>query len=88
MSIFIVIIIGLFVGIVAKALMPGKDPGGLIVTTLLGIGGAVVANYLGLSIGWYSQGQTAGFIAAVLGAMLLLLGYRLVRGQHTQAPRL
>lgn len=88
MSILFVIIIGLFVGILAKALMPGKDPGGFIMTTLLGVGGALVANYLGLSIGWYGPGQTAGLIAAVLGAMLLLLGYRLFSGRHTQAPPL
>ena len=84
MSILIVICIGLLVGITAKLLTPGKDPGGLIMTALLGIAGAVVASYLGRAIGWYGEGQTAGFIAAVFGSMLLLFIYRLLRSnQHS-----
>jgi len=59
-------------------LMPGRDPGGCIVTILLGIAGALVATYLGQAVGWYRPGQTAGFIGAVVGAMLLLLLYRLI----------
>ena len=70
--------IGLVVGAVAKLLMPGKDPGGCIVTILLGIAGAFVASYLGQAAGWYLPGQPAGFIASVVGAMLLLLLYRLI----------
>jgi uncharacterized membrane protein YeaQ/YmgE (transglycosylase-associated protein family) len=62
---------------VAKLLMPGRDPGGCLVTILLGIVGALVAGYLGRAIGWYEPGQPAGFIASVIGAMLLLLIYRL-----------
>jgi uncharacterized membrane protein YeaQ/YmgE (transglycosylase-associated protein family) len=78
MSVLVTILIGLVVGIVAKFLMPGNDPGGFIITTLLGIGGAFVANYIGERAGWYSPGEPAGFIAAVLGAMALLLIYRLL----------
>ena len=74
----VTIIIGLIVGIVAKFLMPGNDPGGFIITTLLGIAGAVVAGYLGRALGWYQMGEPVGFIASVIGAMLLLLGYRMI----------
>lgn len=87
MSILGVMVIGLFVGVVAKLLTPGKDPGGVIVSVLLGIAGAAVASYLGRAVGLYRTGQTAGFIAAVLGAMLLLFVYRLFRsGQHSDTP--
>jgi uncharacterized membrane protein YeaQ/YmgE (transglycosylase-associated protein family) len=68
----------LVIGAVAKLLMPGRDPGGCIVTILLGIAGSLVASYLGQKMGWYEQGQPAGFIASVIGAMLLLLLYRLI----------
>lgn len=74
--------IGLLVGIVAKLLMPGRDPGGIIVTILVGIAGSFVANYLGHVAGWYGPGEPAGFIASVIGAMLLLLLYRLVTGRR------
>jgi len=77
-SILWVLIIGLVIGAIAKLLMPGRDPGGCIVTILLGIAGALVATYLGQAVGWYRPGQTAGFIGAVVGAMLLLLLYRLI----------
>lgn len=73
------ILIGLLAGIVAKLLMPGKDPGGFIITILLGIGGAVVATYLGQAVGWYQAGQEAGFIGAVVGAILILVAYRAAR---------
>jgi uncharacterized membrane protein YeaQ/YmgE (transglycosylase-associated protein family) len=59
--------------------MPGKDPGGFIITILLGIAGAFVATYLGQAIGWYEAGQQAGFIGAVVGAVLILIIYRMVR---------
>lgn len=72
------IFIGLIVGIVAKMLMPGKDPGGCIITILLGIAGAFTATFLGQQLGWYAPDEAAGFIASVLGAMLLLLVYRLL----------
>ncbi len=71
------LIIGLIVGVVAKLLMPGKDPGGFIITILLGIAGAFVAGFLGRSLGWYQVGDPAGFIASVVGAILLLIVYRL-----------
>ena len=74
-------IIGLVVGAVAKFVMPGNDPGGIIVTMLLGLAGSFIAGYLGQAIGWYQQGQPAGFIASVLGAILLLFIYRLFKGK-------
>lgn len=78
MGIIGTIIIGLLVGIVAKLLMPGKDPGGFIITILLGIAGSFVATWLGSALGLYAPGEPAGFIGAVIGAILLLLLYRLV----------
>lgn len=76
------LVIGLVVGAIAKFLMPGRDPGGCLVTILIGIAGAFVAGFLGRVIGWYEPGQTAGFIASIIGAMLLLLIYRLIRGRR------
>ena len=81
MGIIWTIIIGLLAGIVAKFLMPGRDPGGVIVTILLGIAGAFVATYLGQAIGWYTAGEAAGFVGAVLGAIILLVVYRLMKGR-------
>jgi uncharacterized membrane protein YeaQ/YmgE (transglycosylase-associated protein family) len=83
MSIIITIIIGLLAGLVAKFLMPGRDPGGFIITILLGIGGAFFATWLGQSIGWYRPGESAGFIGAVVGAVLILLIYRLIASRRT-----
>ena len=80
------IIIGLLVGIVAKLLMPGRDPGGFIITTLLGIAGAFVARYIGQAAGWYAPTEPAGFLASVIGAVLLLLVYRLAVGRRTRVP--
>jgi uncharacterized membrane protein YeaQ/YmgE (transglycosylase-associated protein family) len=73
------IIIGFLAGLVAKLLMPGRDPRGFIMTTLLGIVGAFVATYLGQAIGWYSADQNAGFIGAVVGAVILLAIYHFFR---------
>jgi uncharacterized membrane protein YeaQ/YmgE (transglycosylase-associated protein family) len=73
------IVIGLIAGACAKLLMPGKDPGGFIVTILLGIGGAFLATVLGQTAGWYEAGQTAGFFGALAGAVLILWVYRVVR---------
>jgi uncharacterized membrane protein YeaQ/YmgE (transglycosylase-associated protein family) len=70
------VIFGLFVGALAKLLMPGKDPGGIIVTMLLGIAGAVVGGFVGRLLGWYGPGEPAGFVMALLGAVLLLFIYR------------
>jgi uncharacterized membrane protein YeaQ/YmgE (transglycosylase-associated protein family) len=78
------LIIGLIVGAVAKLLMPGKDPGGIWITMALGIAGSIVATYLGQLMGWYREGQTAGFIMSVVGAIVLLVIYRLVRGMMTK----
>ena len=75
------IVIGLLAGIVAKLIMPGKDPGGFIITTILGIVGALVATWIGQAIGWYAPGEAAGFIGAVVGAIILLTIYRMVRGR-------
>lgn len=87
MDIIVTILIGLVVGVVAKFLMPGRDPGGFIITTLLGIAGAFVARYVGERAGWYGPGEAAGFIASVGGAMLLLLLYRLLfRRKSVTAP--
>lgn len=70
------IVIGLVAGALAKLLMPGKDPGGIIITMLLGIAGSVVANFLGSLLGLYQQGERAGLIASVVGAVLILAIYR------------
>ena len=75
------IIIGLIVGAVAKFIMPGPDPGGIIVTILLGIGGSVLATWLGQAVGWYGPGQGAGFIASIIGAIIILAIYRAVAGR-------
>jgi uncharacterized membrane protein YeaQ/YmgE (transglycosylase-associated protein family) len=71
---------GLVVGIVAKFLMPGHDPGGFIVTALLGIAGGWVGGQLGQWLGWYKEGSPAGFGLSVVGAMVLLLAYRMFLG--------
>jgi uncharacterized membrane protein YeaQ/YmgE (transglycosylase-associated protein family) len=86
MSIIVTLIIGLVVGVVAKLLMPGRDPGGFIITALLGIVGAFVASYLGQAIGWYHDGEPAGFVGAVIGAMIVLFIYRLVTHRHHGHP--
>lgn len=75
------LLIGLVVGAIAKLLMPGKNPGGFIVTILIGIAGAVIAAYLGRGLGWYADGEPAGFIASVFGSMILLFVYRFVIGR-------
>ncbi len=73
------IVFGLIVGALAKLVMPGKDPGGWIVTTLLGIVGAVVGGFLGRMLGLYQEGEPAGFVGALLGAILVLWIYRKTR---------
>jgi len=77
-SIISTILVGLIVGAIAKLLTPGKDPGGFIVTILLGIAGALIATYLGQAVGWYKPGQPAGWIMSIVGAIILLLLYRLL----------
>lgn len=74
-----IILIGFVVGLIAKFLTPGRDVGGFIVTTLVGIGGSLLATWAGQTMGWYAPGQPAGFIAAVVGAVVLLLILRMIR---------
>ena len=84
MSIIWAIVIGFIVGLIARFLMPGRDPAGFIVTTLLGIVGAVLATFLGQAMGLYAAGQAAGFIASVIGAIVVLAIYNMIRGRrHT-----
>jgi uncharacterized membrane protein YeaQ/YmgE (transglycosylase-associated protein family) len=79
------LIIGLVVGAVAKFVMPGKDPGGIWITMIIGIAGSILATYLGQAIGWYQAGQGAGFIMSVVGAVVLLLVYRVIKGAAARA---
>ncbi len=76
MAILSWIVFGLVIGIIAKLLMPGKDPGGFIVTILLGIAGALVGGFIGRAMGLYSAGQSAGWIMSIVGAIILLVLYR------------
>lgn len=86
MHIIWILLIGLVVGAIAKLIMPGRDPGGAIITILLGVAGSFIAAYLGRAAGWYAPNQSAGLIASVLGAVILLAGYRLIVGRRTVAP--
>jgi len=72
-------LIGLVAGAIAKLIMPGRDPGGIVVTMLLGIAGSLLAGFLGRALGWYEAGQGSGLIMSVLGAILLLALYRFVK---------
>jgi uncharacterized membrane protein YeaQ/YmgE (transglycosylase-associated protein family) len=74
-----IIIIGFLAGVLAKFVMPGKDPGGFIITTVLGVVGALLATFLGRLIGWYKEGESGGFIAAVVGAIIILFVYRIIK---------
>lgn len=85
MTVLWTLIIGLLVGIVAKFLMPGRDPGGFIITSLLGIAGAFLAHAIGRSMGWYANNEPAGFLASVGGAVILLAIYRMVVGRRIRA---
>ncbi|HEU5186414.1 MAG TPA: GlsB/YeaQ/YmgE family stress response membrane protein [Gemmatimonadaceae bacterium] len=77
MAIITTIIIGLIVGVIAKFLMPGKDPGGFIVTTIIGIAGAFLGTFVGRALGMYEAGESAGWLMSIVGAILLLFIYRL-----------
>lgn len=72
------ILIGLIAGAIAKLLMPGRDPGGCLVTIVIGVAGAVLAGFLGQAVGWYDAGEGAGFLAAIVGAILILFVYRMI----------
>jgi uncharacterized membrane protein YeaQ/YmgE (transglycosylase-associated protein family) len=85
MSIIWTLIIGLVAGALAKFLMPGRDPGGFIITMLLGVAGAFIATWLGQAVGWYQAGEGAGFIGAVVGAVILLVIYRMVMKRRSTA---
>jgi uncharacterized membrane protein YeaQ/YmgE (transglycosylase-associated protein family) len=77
------IVFGLIVGAVAKLLMPGRDPGGIIVTMLLGVVGAVLGGYVGRALGFYGPDEGAGFVMSLLGAIVVLLIYRMAVGRRT-----
>jgi uncharacterized membrane protein YeaQ/YmgE (transglycosylase-associated protein family) len=82
MSIIGWIFFGLVVGIVGKLLMPGRDPGGFILTILLGIAGALLGGFIGRALGLYGEGEPAGFLMAVVGSIVLLVIYRLIVGRR------
>lgn len=82
MGLIAILVVGLIVGAIAKLLVPGRDPGGWIVTILLGIAGALVGTWLGRMLGMYRTGESAGWIASIIGAVLLLLLYRAVVGRR------
>ena len=76
------IIIGLLAGLIAKAITPGRDPSGCLITIVIGIAGAVLAGFLGQQLHWYRPGEGAGFLAAIVGAVLILLVYRMIAGRR------
>jgi uncharacterized membrane protein YeaQ/YmgE (transglycosylase-associated protein family) len=81
MSIIWMLIVGLVVGALAKLIMPGRDPGGILVTMLLGVAGSFLGTWIGRTMGLYREGEAAGFIMSILGAILLLVIYRLIAGR-------
>jgi uncharacterized membrane protein YeaQ/YmgE (transglycosylase-associated protein family) len=81
------LIIGLAAGALAKLIMPGDDPGGILVTMVIGVAGALFAGLLGRAVGWYEPGEGAGFIAAVIGSIALLGIYRAVSGWRAGSLR-
>lgn len=84
MTILGTLLLGFLAGLVAKFLMPGRDPQGFIITIVLGIVGAFVATWLGQGLGWYAEGEAAGFVGAVIGSVIVLVIYRLVLGRNRQ----
>jgi uncharacterized membrane protein YeaQ/YmgE (transglycosylase-associated protein family) len=87
MGIIATIVIGLVVGLIARFLMPGRDPMGFVLTALLGIIGAWLGSWAGTAFGWYQQGEPAGFLMSVIGAMLVLFIYRMIVGNRRTALR-
>ena len=83
MYILVTILVGLVVGVIAKLILPGRDPGGVLVTILLGMAGAFVAGMLGHSLGWYDAGEGPGIVASVIGAVILLAIYRVIAGRRS-----
>ena len=86
MSFLWMLIVGLVIGALAKLVMPGRDPGGAIVTMLIGIAGSIIAGFIGRAAGWYAEGEAAGFIASIVGAILLLAVYRALIGRSGAGP--
>ena len=86
MGLVVTLVIGLIVGAIAKLIVPGRDPGGWIVTILLGIAGALVGTWVGRMLGMYQSGESAGWIASIVGAVLLLLLYRAIAGRKRSPP--
>lgn len=82
MHILWTLIVGLVIGALAKLVMPGKDPGGVIVTIALGIAGAFVAHFIGQAAGWYAPDEPAGLLSSIVGAVVLLAGYRMITGRR------
>jgi uncharacterized membrane protein YeaQ/YmgE (transglycosylase-associated protein family) len=76
------ILFGLIVGVIAKLLMPGRDPGGIVVTIVLGIVGAVLGGFLGRQLGFYAEGEPVGYLVSIGGAIILLVLYRMVAGRR------
>jgi uncharacterized membrane protein YeaQ/YmgE (transglycosylase-associated protein family) len=85
MHILWMLIVGLVVGALAKLIMPGKDPGGIFITMLIGVAGALLAGFLGRSLGWYHDNEGAGLISSILGSVILLGLYRMVSGRRQLA---
>ena len=85
MGILAWIIVGLIVGVIAKLVMPGHDPGGMIVTILIGIGGALLGGVIGRALGFYAVGEPAGWLMSIVGAIVLLALYRAVSGRRATA---
>ncbi|HVJ64467.1 MAG TPA: GlsB/YeaQ/YmgE family stress response membrane protein [Bdellovibrionota bacterium] len=81
MSILWTLVVGFFVGLLARFFLPGRDPAGLIVTSLIGVLGSFVAAYVGSYLGWYLPGEGVGLLASILGAMFVLLVFRVIRGK-------
>lgn len=85
MNLIWIAIVGLIAGALAKFIMPGKDPGGIWITMALGVAGAFVANFLGGALGWYGGDHNAGIIGSTIGAILLLIVYRMIKGNKAKA---
>ena len=83
MGIIWTILIGFVVGLLAKMLTPGRDPAGFFITAAIGIAGSLVATFAGQALGWYSAGQPAGFVGSLIGAIILLVIYHLIRRNST-----